>query len=282
MNKPIVAGQFYEADFAKLNKQIEGCFHDERGPGDLPTQRGDKVVKGVLVPHGGYVYSGACAAWAYKEIAEAKMPKRFVILAPDHNGLHAFPTTSKDDWEMPFGPLKADKNFIDKLLEKIDMKEGEIKEHAVEVQLPFLQFACKDNLKDLRIVPIIIPTWDDYDKLAEAIAEISDDICVIISSDFTHYGHGYGHTPFKYNVVESITSQDDKAIDFINKLDAKGFHAYKKRTKATICGAFPIMVGVEVLKAIGVEKGRVLSYYMSGDLSGDYDHTVSYASILFK
>jgi len=283
MNKPIVADQFYEADFAKLNKQIEKCFYHERGPGDLPTKRGEKEIKGVLVPHAGYIFSGPCAAWAYKEIAEAKMPSTFVILAPDHNGLHAFATTSTEDWEMSFGPVKADKKFIKKLFEKVDfLKEGEIKEHAIEVQLPFLQFACRNDLDKLKIVPIVVPVWDDYEKLGKAIAEIDKDVCVIISTDFTHYGHAYGYKPFKYNIKASILAQDDQAIDLILNFDAKNFLSFKRKTKASICGSYPIMVGLEVLKGLGTEKGMVLSYYTSSDITGDEENSVSYASILFK
>ncbi|RME54459.1 AmmeMemoRadiSam system protein B [Candidatus Woesearchaeota archaeon] len=283
MNIPIVAGQFYKSEFAELEKEIEDCFHNKKGPGALPVKRSGKVVKGVLVPHAGYVYSGPCAAWAYKEIAEAKMPDRYVILAPDHNGNHAFPTTSKDAWDMPFGIVQPDTEFVNELIKNVDfIKEGNIREHAVEVQLPMLQFASRDNLEKLKIVPLVVPTWDDYDKIAKAIAKIEGETSIIISSDFTHYGHAYGYKPFKYNVEASIAALDDKAISYIIDLDAEGFFAFKKKTQATICGAYPIMVGIEALKQMGVENVRLLSYYTSSEISGDKENSVSYASILFK
>ncbi|MEA3378950.1 MAG: AmmeMemoRadiSam system protein B [Nanoarchaeota archaeon] len=283
MIEPFVAGEFYEKDFAKLTKQIEGLFKHKLGPGALPTSRGNKTIKGALVPHAGYAYSGMAAAWAYKEIAESKMPSCFVILAPDHNGRHAFTTTTAEDWVIPSGIIKTDKGFVDKLIENIDfIKTDNIQEHSIEVQLPLLQFACRDKLKELKIVPIVVPTKQDYEQLGESIAKIDPNACIIISSDLTHFGHAYGYRPFKYNIQKSIIAQDNKAISYINNLDSKGFLNFTKRTKATICGAFPIAVGLEALKYLKAKHGRLLSYYSSGDLSGDYEHTVSYSSILFK
>lgn len=284
MIKPIVAGQFYEEDFAKLTQQIKDLFVAEKGPGALPTKRKeDKVIKGILVPHAGYMFSGMVAAWAYKEIAEAKMPSTFVILVPDHNGRHAFTTTTTEDWEIPSGIIKTDKGFVERLVEEIDfIKLDTIKEHAIEVQLPFLQFACRDRLKDLRILPIVVPSVQDYDKLGKAIAKIDKDCCIIMSTDLTHFGHAYNYKPFKYNIKQSLKIQDKKAINYICDLDTKKFYSFKKRTQATICGTYPVMAGLEALKSLGATKGRLLSYASSGDITGDYEQSVGYSSIVFK
>ena len=79
IRKPVVAGQFYPASFDELDKEINACFTSKFGPGDLPLKKKEQSVLGVIAPHAGYTYSGPCAAWAYKEIAESKLlaEKRF-------------------------------------------------------------------------------------------------------------------------------------------------------------------------------------------------------------
>ena len=71
--KPIVAGMFYSDDFDELSNQINDSFHSKFGPGDLPVKKRTKEILGIISPHAGYQFSGACAAWAYKEIAESKL-----------------------------------------------------------------------------------------------------------------------------------------------------------------------------------------------------------------
>jgi len=282
MIKPAFAGQFYEAEFAKLAKQIESCYKSELGPGDLPTKRTDKVTKGVLVPHAGYEFSGPCAAWAYKEIAESKFPKTFIILAPDHNGLHFDFATVTEDFETMLGVVKIDKEFIDKLLEtKLVKKTNALQEHSLEVQLPFLQLSNKDEMNNIKIVPIICPTDSNIKELAEEITKISKDIVVIISSDFTHYGTRFGFTPFKFNIKQSISDLDKGAIKHILNYDSDSFLKYINKTKATICGKYPIALGLEILKQLESKNSEVLCYYDSTKIIPD-DSQVSYAAIAFR
>lgn len=281
MIKPIVAGQFYPKDFGELTKQIEESFN--LGPGALPTRRKDKKLSGILVPHAGYAYSGQCAAWAYKELAEAKFEKTYVIIAPDHNGRCDEVTTCQENWETPLGIVQIDKDFILHLKEKcLFIKEDKIQEHAVEVQLPFLQYACRDKIKDLKIVPLIIPNNDNFEELGRALSEIHENVCIIISSDFTHQGPNYGYTPFSANIKARVNMLDEKAIKLIEQLKARDFIDYVKATKATICGASAIAVGIEAIKEMFAKKGRLLNYYTSAEFTKDYTNSVSYASMEFR
>jgi len=283
MIKPIVAGQFYAATFSELNKQIEECFNSKFGPGALPLKRKEKEILGVIVPHAGYMFSGPCAAWAYKEIAESRFAERYIILGPDHNGICSNLTTSLEDWETPFGIVKCDKSFIIELLEKCeDIKKGVIMEHSIEVQLPFLQYVCKDRLKDLKIVPIVVPRRYNFKKIAERIVEIDKDVCIIISSDFTHYGPQYLYTPFTIDVKNKMYKLDGGAIELIKKLDPDRFLEYVDRKRATICGANPIAFGMEIINLLGVKRCELLRYYTSGDIIGDYTNAVGYAAMKFS
>ncbi|MBI5872248.1 AmmeMemoRadiSam system protein B [archaeon] len=242
MIMPNFAGVFYEGDASKLRGQIEACFKSEFGPGELPGKREKTYLKGILVPHAGYMFSGPCASWAYKEIAETNFPRNFIILAPDHIGTCKEFTTTTEEFATPLGIINIDKPFISEMLKKCSfIKKGAIKEHAVEVQLPFLRYASQDKLEKLQIVPLIIPSIRDKEqfknnaeRLGEAVADISEDVAVIISSDFTHYGPNYGYMPFESKIKENIKKMDDAAIDMILNLNAWGFYDYSART--TICG----------------------------------------------
>jgi hypothetical protein len=287
VRKPIVAGQFYEQDFQKLNKQIEDCFEGKNGPGALPSNKRQGDILGAIVPHAGYVFSGPCAAWCYKKIAESKFPDLFLILGPNHSGFGAS-STILDDWETPFGVVNVDKKFAKKLVENSSIKEdarAHLNEHSIEVQLPFLQFASRNNLDNLRIVPVTLTHDFDLKELASSIKktikESGKKACIIASSDFTHYGFAYGYVPFSKNIKENMKKLDYGAIEFIKNFDTEGFLNYLREKKATICGASAIALMIEILKK-DTKKAELLHYYTSGDVMGDYNNAVGYASMIFK
>ncbi|MDD5178421.1 MAG: AmmeMemoRadiSam system protein B [Candidatus Nanoarchaeia archaeon] len=286
MRKPVVDGIFYEKDFEDLNEQIESCFTGKKGPGALPAKRTNKI-KGIIAPHAGYSFSGYCQAWAYKEIAESKFPKRYVIIGINHMNQGENYSVSLDDFETPFGKIKNDIGFGKELMSKCKfLKNDESShknEHSIEVQLPFLQYVSKDKLKDLRIVPVLISEfeYEKCKKLGWAIAEIDEDTIVIVSSDFTHYGSNYGYIPFLENVKKQVYEMDSRAINAIIGLDSRKFLAHLEKTDSTICGVGAILTGIEAFKALDSEKGHLLSYYTSGDLT-NYDNAVGYAAIIFK
>ena len=287
IRKPIVAGQFYESDFDSLNKQIIECFESEKGPGALPINKRNGCVLGAIVPHAGYAFSGPCAAWSYKEIAESEFPDLFVIIGPNHSGAGRT-STILDDWETPFGIIKADKEFGNKLISNsciVEDATAHLHEHSIEVQLPFLQFVSKDHLKDLRFIPITIGFDHNVNELVQGIKKTIEEsgkkVYIIASSDFTHYGFNYGYVPFSENVKENMQKLDNGAIEFIKALDSEGFLDYVKVKEATICGAVPIAILIELMKN-KAEKVNLMQYYTSADIMGDYNNAVGYASIVFK
>jgi len=289
--KAMFAGQFYEANAQALEKQIAECFAGKNGPGDLPLSKRTKHIQAIIAPHAGYTFSGQCAAWAYKEIAESEFANLYIILGPNHNSRAS--AVSMQGYETPSGLVRVDQEFAKALLEKnTDLKVDEevhAAEHSIEVQLPFLQFATADNMHALKILPIIIGDID-YNKLGldikETIIESGKKVIIIASSDFTHYGHNYHYIPFSTDVKKSIYEMDRKAIGFIENLDANGFMGFVDETQATICGAFPIAV---LLKALGKSKVELIQYYTSADLEAEtlpegkqYKNSVSYAAIVFN
>jgi len=291
----VAAGQFYPNDFGQLNKELEECFESERGPGALPVSRKDTKIHTILVPHAGYHFSGPCAAWAYKEVGESKLPKTYVLLGPNHHGMGT--GLSIEDWRTPFGLVKTEKNVIRDLKDTTDLQIKEqhhLAEHALEVQLPFLQFVNKDRMQEIRIVPITISRDIDFKKLGKQLFEYSKnkDFVFIISSDFTHYGPNYGYVPFASDIPKNINEMDQKALELIMNYDTEGFKNYINKTGITICGYMPILLWLAMMENYDlpdeedntIEKPvpHLLMHYTSGDVIGDYKNSVSYASILFK
>jgi len=284
VRKPMVAGMFYALEEEALKDQIKGCFLSKFGPGKLPEGRKERDILGLIAPHAGYTYSGACAAYSYKEIAESKLPDLFVILGLSHSGYGS--CISLKDWETPLGIVKNDKDFGKSLMKNSGLKQDEAahdQEHSIEAQLPFLQFVCKEEIK---IAPIIVSGDVPYGELAKnivkTIKEENKKACIIASSDFTHYGVNYGYFPFQTNVKENLYALDNDAIKHIKKLDAYRFLGYTEQTGATICGKFPIAVMVGTCKLLGGENAKLLKYYASGDVVGDYSSAVGYASMVVE
>ena len=145
-----VAGYFYTADPNKLRNEINLLLNI---PGK--EKRIEKIF-GIVSPHAGYAYSGKTAAYSYNQLI-GKTYKRVVIISPSHS--EYFPGISifnGDAYQTPFGILEVDKDFSAKLSDKSKniffSDAGHHKEHALEVQLPFLQTV----LKDFKIVPLVM------------------------------------------------------------------------------------------------------------------------------
>jgi len=284
LRKPIFDGQFYSADFQELDEQIKNSFFDKNGPGDLPITKRSKKIFGIVSPHAGYSFSGPCMAWAYKEIAESEFPETYIILGTSHSGFNG---TLLKNYQTPFGTLKTDKYLGQQLIKELPFfQENELAhrtEHSIEVQLPFLQFVSRENLKNLQILPIIINyKLDQIQELVEVLSKTDRKISIIVSSDFTHFGPNYGFTPFKFNIKDSLYNLDKQAISFIEKLDDKGFLEFIQNKKATICGWKSIVTAIKLVKILGCKKARLLQYYTSGDIVNDYENAVGYGSLVFE
>lgn len=285
MRKPAVAGQFYEAGFNDLDKQLRECFLSKRGPGETPSKRMNREIKAVIAPHAGYMFSGACAAWAYKEIGESGFADVYIIIGPSHYGIEKAAITT-EPFSMPFGIVRVDSGFAGALLKKkavVINDDAHANEHCIEVQLPFLQFVSKDCLDRLKIVPILVSHDTDYKKLGldlkEAIMESGKKAVVIASSDFTHYGRNYHYIPFSSDIQKRMYGLDEKAIEFVKNLNPDGLVNYCYDTGATICGSAAIAA---MLSSVKAKKAELLQYYTSADLAGDYRNAVGYASMVIK
>ncbi|MCL6500939.1 MAG: AmmeMemoRadiSam system protein B [Candidatus Pacearchaeota archaeon] len=297
MRRAIVAGQFYSDTKEALEKEIESCFRHKLGAGMPRIPLKDTKIYGIIVPHAGYFYSGACASHAYKALGELNkklFPDTFILLGPNHSGQgKALFSLSSEDFKTPLGVVENDTELDFALMQETSLfglqkdETAHQYEHSIEVQLPFLQFISKLAKKDFKIVPIVVSTLD-YEmivKVASKIANVCKEegkkVCIVASSDFTHYGPNYGFLPFPASEARTkLKELDRKAINHILGLGGKEF--YKEATKTTICGAGAITLAIEACKSMGAKKAELLKYYTSGDIAKDYRNAVGYASIVIS
>lgn len=284
---PAVAGQFYAGSKDGLIREIEGCFRDSRGPGKIPEIEGEyKGLKGVVVPHAGYIYSGAIAAFSYKEIAENGLADSYIILGPNHTGIgSAVSVYPSGSWKTPLGEVEIDRELVKKLAGGIiDLDESaHLYEHSIEVQIPFLQYIHGN--KKFSIVPICMG-MQDYNtskEVGESIAEVisSSDkrIMIIASSDFSHVGFGYfDYPPRGKRVDEYAKEQDGKAIEAILKLDPKLLIERVERYRITMCGYGCVASMLFASLKLGAKEGRLLKYGSSYEVS-PADSCVGYGAV---
>lgn len=277
---PAVAGQFYEGNRAGLLRELEQCFVGPLGPGRLPavTEQPSGNILGLVSPHAGYYYSGSAAAFAYEALAADGLPDAAVLLGPNHYGLGAAVAISPDDaWATPLGEMRADAEIAEKIIRLSRFAEVDelphAREHSIEVQLPFLQYVGGESV---RIVPISIAHLRLQDALAlvddlgNAIAEAFTGrrAVVIASTDFTHY---------ESRTVAQAT--DSLAIERILAMDPQGLIEIVYSRGITMCGAVGAAVMLEACRRLGAGHATQLTYYTSGDVSGDVDQVVGYGSL---
>ena len=148
---PVVAGAFYPATPKKIEESIENCFLHNLGPKKLPSEvskNNSKEIKGVVLPHAGYMYSGPAAAHGYFELAREKPPKTVLILSPNHTGFGT-PVSiwGEGRWETPLGSVSINKEIAQRIKENTSIasfdQNAHLREHSIEVHLPFLQYIYK-------------------------------------------------------------------------------------------------------------------------------------------
>jgi len=265
VKEPSVAGTFYPADKDKLNGLIANFLNKaEKRP-----QQGRLIA--LISPHAGYMYSGQVAAYGYKEI-EGKGIKNVILIGPSHRtGFKGASVYAKGSFKTPIGTVKINEKIAKALLnEDADVRfypEAYNNEHSLEVQLPFLQTV----LKDFTIVPILIgsPTKKTFEHLVFKLPEILDDKTLIVTStDLSHF-HDYS----------TAKEMDKNVIEAIEKLSAVETERLLRTGKGELCGGYPVLMTLEVAKRVGANMGVLYNYANSGDVTGDKDRVVGYASM---
>ena len=217
-----VAGHFYPADPQQLRSEINIFLETAKPVNEIEN------IFGIVSPHAGYVYSGKTAAYVYNLI-KGKNYKRVIVISPSHSeyfsGISVY---NGDAYETPLGLLEVDKEFVNKLVEnsKTIFKgvEGHRNEHALEVQLPFLQLV----LNNFKIVPVVMGEQSKMyvDELAKKLSEVTDaETLIVSSSDMSHF-----HSKSEADKLDSIVEKR------ISNFDVEGLQKDLDNHKTEACG----------------------------------------------
>jgi MEMO1 family protein len=278
---PILAGTWYPGDPEALRLAVVSYILGE-GTETGPPAGASPVA--IIVPHAGYVYSGAIAGKGYAAVRGRKY-QRVIVLGPSHRT--AFDGAALPDekaWRTPLGEVPLDVKALIALALRpgfARLPAAHAQEHCLEIQLPFLQTALTPGF---RLIPIVIGQLspEDCGEIADGLKDLlGPGTLLVISSDFTHYGPNYDYVPFREKIPERIKEVDDQAAAAIRALSPTDFEAACSRTGATICGREPIRVLLTLLQG-GRTRVETLGYARSGDLMGDFTNSVSYFAFAFS
>ncbi|MBX9608930.1 MAG: AmmeMemoRadiSam system protein B [Gammaproteobacteria bacterium] len=256
---PAVAGSFYPAEPARLRAQVERLLSEARCSADARP-------RALIVPHAGYIYSGAVAAAAYACLAAWRDSyRRVVLLGPPHRvPVRGLASSDAPAFATPLGAVVVDRATVARFESHACVQPSEAahaREHALEVQLPFLQA----TLEDVAIVPLLVgeiapdaladllePWWRDEDSL------------LLVSTDLSHF------------LDYAAAVRRDCATDAtIRALDASSIGP----EQACGCRALNGLLALAARQGAQIER---LALCNSGDTAGDRERVVGYASYVLR
>jgi AmmeMemoRadiSam system protein B len=255
-----VAGFFYPDDRAELEEAVAGYLAAVPAVPDTA-----KIPKALIVPHAGYVYSGAVAASAYARVAsQREVIRRVILLGPSHRvALRGLAASSADDFATPLGSVPLDREAIDSILElpQVQILDAAHRdEHSLEVQLPFLQYL----LADFSLVPLSVGDAEP-EEVDEVIERLwgGEETLIVVSSDLSHF--------YDYETARDLDSATTRAIE---ALDPHGLD------HESACGRVPARGLLVAAKQRGLTVETV-DLRSSGDTAGNKREVVGYGSYVF-
>lgn len=254
-----VAGLFYPADPHRLRSAVEGLL------ATAEVERGGDRIRALIVPHAGYAYSGLVAAKAFAALrAEGRGPRRVVIIGPAHRmRVKGVAAPSVGAFATPLGEAPLDIAAIEEIAASpsvVIRDEPHANEHALEVELPFIQTV----LGEVPIVPLLVGAAAPG-EVAEVLSRLwDDDTLIVVSSDLSHYSAYDDARRHDYETAKAIERFDEAAIGFEDA-----------------CGALPVRGLLIEAKRRGFAIER-LDLRNSGDAAGDRDRVVGYGAWLVR
>ena len=277
------SGSWYPADAVELEQLIDELWQSSE-------QRTDPCLlsngRGFVVPHAGLMYSGTVAAAVYRHL-QRQQPERIILMGFAHRG--SPPGVFVPDverFETPLGSVVVDRESVEELLAHRlfrRMSEARLCDHSVEIQLPLLQRATPAA----RIVPLYVGYLDSASRIevARKLAERTGTGSVLVaSSDLTHYGAAFDYQPFPvdHGIGDRLRDLDYEVIEAAGSLREELFAETLGETGATVCGRDPIRLLLATMRlhdSGGEIFQQILDYQTSGEITGDFHHSVSYGAL---
>ena len=253
-----VAGTFYPGQVQTLSDTVLSLLAEAKVGMDSAAV----VPKAIIVPHAGYIYSGATAAQAYARLANGRNTiRRVVLLGPVHRvPVRGLALPGADVFATPLGRIEIDQAGVDAishLPQVVVSPVAHAQEHSLEVQLPFLQMV----LTDFKLVPLAVG-----DATAAEVAQVLEalwggaETLIVVSSDLSHF--------LSYRSAQAIDRQTVQCV-----MDLSGPINHEQA-----CGATPVN-GLLLAARQHRLQPQLLELCNSGDTAGDKDRVVGYAAL---
>jgi len=268
VRRPAVAGTFYPADAKILSQQVSDFL------ARVPKETVPGEIMALVAPHAGYMYSGQVAAYAFKLVAGMKF-EAVAVVAPSHRArFQGASVYDRGGYETPLGILPVAKDLCQKLKEESRLIRFEPRahsqEHSLEVQLPFLQ----ETLGKISLVPIVLgdQSYQTCESVARALARTlrGKKVLLVASTDLSHF-HPY----------DKAVALDRFLLEDFRGLEAKKLAEDLDSGKGEACGGGAVITVMLAAKEMGADRGQVLKYLNSGDVTGDRSGVVGYAAAVF-
>ena len=278
------SGAWYPAEASELNHVLDQAFESSIRRTGAAVRPGGV---GFIAPHAAPMYSGAVAASVYRHAA-ARKPRRVIVLGFLHRGSSrgiAMPDIGAIS--TPLGDAVVDRRTIEALDGRAAFhieRDTSVCDHSVEIQLPFIQRIMPHAM----VTPLYVGRLYPEERAQSAAAlrsMLNGDSVLIASSDLTHYGRSFGYLPFPVTgqTPERLRDLDQSVMDAAGSVDPDLFLEELRRNGSTTCGFDPIALLLETLRGLPGDEifAEKLDYQASGEITGDWAHSVSYGGLGF-
>ncbi len=273
IREPIAAGVFYNLDKNLLTKEIEASFKHKLGPKKIKTEK----FRASIVPHDKIHLSGPVAAWVFSKMEKAN----YIIIGPNHNQIGSkFAVMREGIWKTPFGEVIVDPKIAQNTIDKTKLIEYDVmahkEEHAIETQLPFLQYKFGN---DFRIVPIAIAnSFSDMD-FVDACALIGKNIAQIIKASKEPW-RIIGTTDLSNGTKENVERNDKILLKSFASMKPEKIFDATASINSRFCGYGATIATIAAAKELGAKKTKLLKYSTSFEVLEDPMAVSGYASLI--
>jgi hypothetical protein len=254
---------FYPADKSSLTQAVDRLL----ARAETASYAGTAI--GIIAPHAGYQYSGLTAAHAYLAARNTSFDT-IVVVAPSHreyfDGISVYGGSA---YATPLGEVGINEDLREQLVSGDAIIEisssGHGEEHALEVQLPFIQ-RLRQNIS---LLPVVMGDQRRpyCTHLGERLAAVlaGSRALLVASSDLSHY-HGY----------DAANDLDRIVIDDVAAFNEKKLMDDLESRRVEACGGGPMVAVMVAARNLGATAAHVLHHCNSGDTGGGRDRVVGY------
>lgn len=265
-----IAGTWYSSDPNRLGAQVDAYLRRAA----LPDLQGEVIA--LIAPHAGHRYSGPTAGYAFRAVQQQHFDL-VAVLSPLHS---FFPsplvTSAHPAYGTPLGIVPVDREALLALDEALERATGtgmaavaHDGEHALEIELPFLQRALDGNFQ---LLPIMVRTMSPglLQALAVALANVvrGQKVLLIASTDLSHF--------YPKAKAEAL---DAEMLSRMAAISPEGVLEAENTNRGFACGAGAVAAVLWAARELGADTAKVLHHSNSGDVTGEFESVVGYGAV---